>query len=134
MARWVKRVMDWYHRKSIIRGPVFRDKDDEPVRASDYDFDICTRIAEVQATRPGIVQADVDVFDRYSMRRSLRRGSDSQAIAQGIDEIVIELNNRWRLVEKAKGSGTPFQQVQSHFKIMSMPVTKLGPTNFFYQK
>ena len=114
VARWVKRVLDWYHTMGITRGPVFRDKDNEPVRASDYDFDICTRIAEVQANRPGLVQPEVDVFDRYSMRRSLRRGSDSQAIAQGVDAVDIELNNRWRLQEQAKGRKPKMRMIQHY--------------------
>ena len=117
VARWVKRVIDWYQKKSILRGPVFRDKEGEAVRASDYDFEICTWIAKVQATRPGIVQPDVDVFDRYSMRRSLWRGSDSQAIAQGIDEVVIELNNRWRRVEQARGQKPKMRMIQHYAEI-----------------
>jgi len=102
-AIWVERILTWYELKGITRGPVFRDEEGEPVRTSDYDFEICERIEEVQRTRTGLVDPDLDVHARYSMRRSLRRGSDSQAIAKKIPQLDIELNNRWRQQEKAKG-------------------------------
>jgi len=119
-AVWVERILAWYDRKRIVQGPVFRDDRGEPVRASDYDFEICSRIAEIQATRPGIVDPDIDVYDRYSMRRSLRRGSDSQAIVKNIPEVDIELNNRWRQQEAAKGRQPKRRMIQHYADVRIM--------------
>jgi len=48
------------------------------------------------------------------MRRSCRRGSDSQAIAQQVAEFDIELKNRWRLQEKAKGRKPKMRMIQPY--------------------
>ena len=40
-------------------------------------------------------------LDRYSMRRSLRRGSTAQARNKGVDPSIINMNNRWRSQEAA---------------------------------
>jgi hypothetical protein len=44
--------------------------------------------------------ASVCVEDDYSVRQSLRRGSTTQAQNQGIPEIVVEANQRWRKHER----------------------------------
>ena len=71
-AVWVKQILAWYDQNGITTDLVFRDEDGKPVWATDYDFDICVRIEEVQQMMPGIVDPDIDVHARYCMRRSLR--------------------------------------------------------------
>jgi len=45
------------------------------------------------------VEADLDVHERYSMRRFLRRGSDSQALIRNVPAADINMINRWRTRE-----------------------------------
>jgi len=60
-------------------------------------------------------RTEIDVFDVFSLRRSLRRGSDSQAIAQQVAPDDIDLNNRWRRVEQAGSRKATFQKMRQHY-------------------
>ncbi|KAL7559003.1 hypothetical protein ACA910_010881 [Epithemia clementina (nom. ined.)] len=59
---------------------------------------------------PALIPEQVDVINKYSVRRLLQRGSTSQARNKNVPKEVIELNNRWRTEESAgnqaaRGSG-----------------------------
>jgi len=112
---WVGRIIEWYERSRIDTGWVFRDEQGYPIRAMEYDYEFCQRLAEIQLIRKDLIQGDIDVFNVYSLRRSLRRGSDSQAIARNVDPADIDLNNRWRLVEKAGTRKATFNRMQHHY-------------------
>ena len=90
------RMLDWFGKQGVSDGWVFRDHEGRQIRATDYDYEFCRRLAEIQTTRKDLVRTEIDVFDVYSLRRSLRRGSDSQAIAQQVAPDDIDLNNQWR--------------------------------------
>ena len=49
----------------------------------------------------------------YSLRRSLRRGATIESENNKVDTVAIELINRWRKKETAKGAeaGLPMRQV-----------------------
>jgi len=93
---WMARMLDWFGKQGVSDGWVFRDHEGRQIRATDYDYEFCRRLAEIQTTRKDLVRTEIDVFDVFSLRRSLRRGSDSQAIAQQVAPDDIDLNNRWR--------------------------------------
>ena len=53
-------------------------------------------LRQVQIRFPATLPAHLKIDDEYSVRRSLRRGSTSDAHNQHIPKEVIEANNRWR--------------------------------------
>lgn len=92
-AMWMDRLFEWSKSKGVTEGFAFRSEDGEPVRASEYDF---TKLQEIQSKRPDLIDPKIDVFSRFSMRRSARRGSNTQALCQEVPVEYIHLNNRWR--------------------------------------
>jgi hypothetical protein len=56
----------------------------------------------------------IDVFERYGVSRSFRRGSNTHAINQGVSEADINRNNGWSKLEKAQGR-TPILRMQAHY-------------------
>ena len=113
-GKWVGRMVAWHEAKAVGKGPVFRILgSSDRVTATHCDCDVCGRIEEIQATQPGIVDQDLDVHDRHSMRRSLRRGSDTQALIQRIPTHVVEMFNRWRAKEAAQGRNVTMSVFQS---------------------
>jgi hypothetical protein len=56
----------------------------------------------------------IDVFERYGVSRSFRRGSNTHAINQGVSEADIDRNNGWSKLEKAQGR-TPILRMQAHY-------------------
>ena len=101
---WVGRMIDWYGKKGITNGPVFRNLETGmAVKASEYEFDILLELVAIQKTCGDIINETVDVYESYGVSRSFRRGSNTHAINQGLKEANIDHNNRWSMVERAKG-------------------------------
>ena len=78
----------------------------------DYDPLFRQYLTRVREKRPKLFSKAVDISD-YSLRRSLRRGATTEAENNKVDPVAIELINRWRKKEAAKGAeaGLPMRQV-----------------------
>jgi hypothetical protein len=105
---WVERMLDWYSRRGIASGPVFRNKWGDRAKAVDFQSPIFAKLLEIQCDCPELISRDIDVPGEYGMARSFRRGSDTQALNRKVSGTDIELNCRWRTVEKAKGKTRNF--------------------------
>ena len=57
----------------------------------------------VQRKCPNLIADMVQVEENYSLKRSLRRGATVEAQYVHIPTNMIEANNRWRKVARAKG-------------------------------
>ena len=57
----------------------------------------------VQSRCPNLIADSVKIEEDYRMKRLLRRGATADAQKARIPTPVIEANNRWRKVERAKG-------------------------------
>ncbi len=51
-----------------------------------------------------LISRDVDIENSYNIYRSMRRGATSRATAVGLTEVDINMNNRWRKFELARGA------------------------------
>ena len=59
----------------------------------------------------------VDIREEYSINRSCRRGSSTHAQNQNISESIIRMQNRWSMVENAKGRRPTFNMVETYSDI-----------------
>ena len=59
----------------------------------------------------------VDISEQYSINRSFRRGSATHAQNQKVPEHVINVQNRWRKVEGAKGRRPKFGMIENYSDI-----------------
>jgi len=104
---WVNRVLFMYRKSGVESGPMFRAISKKGVvrRASVGDMDLLLHdiLRQVQVRRPDVLPPDVVVEDEYSVRRSLRRGSTSEAQNAHVPKEVIEANNRWRKHMRSRG-------------------------------
>ena len=125
-APWFRRMVVWYERKAIHHGPVFRDSAGRRARAGEYEYEIRSQLEAIQQEGDGLINPAVQVFEDYGVSRSFRRGSDTQAIVQNVDARDIDLNNRWRRVEKAEGRkvGLKMQQHYADVKQMLKPLLR----------
>eukprot|EP00980_Cylindrotheca_fusiformis_P023557 scaffold10595_cov116-Cylindrotheca_fusiformis.AAC.1 len=103
-----------YHHKGWRNGWIFRQPDGEQAKIGQYDEEFITRLIRVQGRRPDLFEPNLEVVDVYGLRRSPRRGSTSEATNAGVRREVIELNNRWRKFERAKGRN-PSMDMASHY-------------------
>ena len=104
---WVGRALVLYKKAKIGTGPMFRSigKNGSIKKATIGDLDLLLHdiLRQVQARYPEIIPASVKVEDEYSARRSLRRGSTSEAQNVQVPKEVIEANNRWKKHMRSQG-------------------------------
>lgn len=102
---WLERMLNWYGPDR--KGYVFRNSAGHRVTCGYYAQVILGVIKQIQdSDRPeekGIVEPSCDVFEEFGMSRSFRRGSDTRALAAKVPQATIDLVNRWRTTERAKG-------------------------------
>ena len=63
---------------------------------------------------PPEIKGEDDIYDRFSMYRSVRRASNTRALNQGISPNDIDVVNRWKSVEAAQGT-KPGRQMRQHY-------------------
>jgi hypothetical protein len=71
-------------------------------------------LVRVQDRHPETIGPNINVEEEYSASRSLKRGATSQARNQQIPLDVIKVNNRWRKIERARGS-TPHMSLLERY-------------------
>jgi hypothetical protein len=111
---WVNEILSWYDRKGIHGGPIMRNRDGTRLKGSEMGRTVLPRLKMIQFDRPDLIGPGIDVDEEFGMGRSIRRGSNSQAINAGLRKEVIDRNNRWRKVERAKGRN-PRLEMQEHY-------------------
>jgi hypothetical protein len=116
-AKWVGRMLKWYHDKGVTNGPVFRKRNGSRAKAKDYEVEIFDRLERIQKEQPGVLDPSIDITEEFGLSRSFRRGSDSRAIAEEVPVTTIDLNNRWRKVESAKGKAPSFKMFEHYADI-----------------
>ena len=123
---WIERLL---HRRvnhqSRTKGWLFANSDGTRARFGNFDETFRRLISLAREKSPGVLPAAVDIND-FSLWRSPRRGAVLETTNQDVSEKVIELVNRWRKKEAAKGSepGLPMRQVYTQVR-SAVPIMKL---------
>lgn len=125
VRKWVRRLMNI--RRSVdgvMEGPLFINRRGVQGKLSDFNGDFQTFIALARERHPTTFSSKVEVED-YNLRRSLRRGSTTQAHNNGVSGPTIELINRWRKREAAKGAEPGLAMRQVYTQALSAVDTTL---------
>jgi hypothetical protein len=104
-------------------GPAFGNMDGS-CRYGWYEREILERFQVVQQKGPDIVPADVQVLEDYGISRSFRRGATSEARARGVKPADIDMANRWRAFESAKGH-CPRLAIRDHYSDIRLTIPAL---------
>ena len=67
---------------------------------------------------PPEIKSVEDIYERFLVFRSLRRGSNTRALNQNVSVNNIDMVNRWKTIEAAKGS-KPYQPMHQHYAKIS---------------
>ena len=103
---------------------MFADKNGKQSKIGDYDDMFHERLYRVKLAYPHLFQPGIDIRQVYSLRRSLRRGSNTEALNAGVPQPIIELNNRWRKYDKAKGM-KPGMSMFAHYTDIKLAMPTL---------
>ena len=123
--RWVSRLLSRRTRVDGRKsGPLFANKDGN--RASLGDFDPLFRdyLERLRQANPDVFLTSVSIED-YSLRRSLRRGATTTSQNNKVDGVAIDLINRWRKKEAAKGAEAGLSMRQVYTQVSQAVVAAL---------
>jgi hypothetical protein len=113
---WLERLA-WLliqEKKDKLAGPAFCHEDGTMLRSFELDREFHNSLRIVQLERPDLIPDKIDVSKSYGTFRSLRRGSLTKAMEEGIEGQDLELINRWRKFENSKG-GSPHMSMREHY-------------------
>ncbi|KAL7579541.1 hypothetical protein ACA910_007916 [Epithemia clementina (nom. ined.)] len=103
-VKWLMRLFNRYKTHAVSFGPLIRTTPAQTTPAQIKHLDVWFHkyLLQLQVMHPALIPEQVDVINKYSVRRSLQRGYTSQARNKKVPKEVIELNNRW-CTEKSAG-------------------------------
>jgi hypothetical protein len=78
----------------------------------------------IRARRGFLFDPGVNVVEVYSLSRSLRRASSSEAVNKQVPQFIINLNNGWRQFEGAKGRRLGMSMM-AHYKEIRLSIPTL---------
>jgi len=110
----------WFRKLLVVAGesatgPMFKMKgSNRKATITEMDRLFHEILERVQERYPSIIQKEEDVVGSYSMYRSPRRGSTTEAQNSNISQLVIESNNRWRKFANARWSKPGLSMMENY--------------------
>ena len=115
---WVKKLVAIRTREGRVDGPAVCGPTGEVLSTAILNNFFHEALIAVYERNPGLFLAGTkrpdDLEANYNVFRSFRRGSDTRAIAQGVAKLDIEVVNRWKGVERSKGT-RPNMTMEHHY-------------------
>lgn len=111
---WADQLAISLIRRNKRNGFIFVNSKSAQAKIGQFNDVFTERLTRVKILKPFMFEPGVSIVDSYSLRRSLRRGSTSEATNAGIPREIIEMNNRWRKFERAKGR-MPSMSMAAHY-------------------
>jgi hypothetical protein len=122
---WFERKLSVLTQQSMCKGSMFKSRTmGKKMSISEMDklFHSVLQL-EVQRRYPKVLPDSVKIMDKFSTFRSLRRGATSEAQNVKIPREVIEANNRWRKLSRAKGLTPGFSMMEKYLDAKSLVPT-----------
>ena len=102
-AEWLLRLLELYSTVGEAEGPLFRwrPRFEQAISIRELDVMWHKTLHALQIVQSSLVPDANETGSSFSFRRSLRRGSTTQARNQKVPKDVITINNRWRSQDRA---------------------------------
>jgi hypothetical protein len=121
---WLECLVGVWKEVGQTHGPAFGDRRGEVLEAGFIEGKIVDMLYELRAKSPTLVPQDVDFGEEFGISRSFRRGATSTARVRKLPEEVVNLTNRWRKFEHAKG-WRPRLSMQDHYSDIKILIPEL---------
>lgn len=125
------KVREWIHRLVKVKedmgkfnGPAFQDDVGGILSPRVIEGGLRERLHIIKETRPGLIPVDVDCFENFGISRSFRRGATSTARVRGVSDKHVDLINRWRKFENARGR-RPTLAMHDHYSDIEILIPEL---------
>jgi hypothetical protein len=117
VMEWVERLLKEKEMTGVISGFMFLRKDVKPAQAEDFEEALIERLEWIQQNTTGIITVTIDLWAKFGVKRSMRRGATTEALHTGIEGPTIDANSGWRKIESAKGKMPRFSMRQRYTQI-----------------
>jgi hypothetical protein len=97
---------------------LFRRKNESPAKLADFDEPLIERLVWIQENTESLIPMTVDLWEVVGCRRSMRRGSTTEALHMEVDASWSVANNGWRKFERAKGKMSSMAMRQLHTEML----------------
>jgi len=121
---WLQRLTEVWREAGRSHGPAFGTRHGEVLESSFIEEKIVDLLYELREANPGLLPAEMDFGEEFGVSRSFRRGATSTARVRKLPEEVINLTNRWRKFEHAKGR-RPRLTMQDHYSDIRILIPEL---------
>ncbi|CAJ1962796.1 unnamed protein product [Cylindrotheca closterium] len=130
-GKWMDRLCRSLLKQDRRNGFVFLGKDGNPKKIREYNEEFYERLRRVRVEKWFLFEPGIDISDEYGLRRSLRRGSNTEARNRKVSQPVIDMNNRWRKWEGSKGR-RPAMEMSAHYTEIRMSLPILWEYSFSF--
>ena len=110
---WIEKLLEVCTEEGRQAGFAFANKDGLPPDTAEYNALFRQYLYRMQQEWEDIFSAKEDVT-RYGISRTLRKSAVSRAGRAGLPEDVLNVMNRWRTVENARGA-RPKHNMKNHY-------------------
>jgi len=114
----LKRLLDEKRERGFTIGPAISDGEGKSWNSAMINDMLHELLMELFGTHQNLSPVDIilkeQIFEKYQCFRSLRRGSDTRALEQNLEDKDIDIVNRWRTVEEARGK-RPNRSMMHHY-------------------
>lgn len=126
IRRWIERLSNLLitenrHRRA---GPAFCDELGYVYDRGRMNGELFQALKKVQTDRPDLISAGVEFEETHNIHRSFRRGATTRAREAKVPKDIVELNNRWKKVERKSG-GMPNLSMQDLYTEMRQALATL---------
>ena len=123
---WLKLLVIGHKSLGRTGGPAITDPDGSIAKTSGLDallHDYLTRLHDEGMVFPVEIKDAEDISERFSVYRSLRRASDTRAMNMKVSANDIDVVNRWKRIEGAKGrkAAGPMRQHYAELSLLVQP-------------
>jgi len=121
---WLRRLIFVREVQGRLQGPAFSDEEGNIAHSCKYELAIMDHLAAIQEADPDLIPKDMGIYEEFGISRSFRRGATSTARAQGVDDRQVDLVNRWRSFESARGRKPRFT-MHDHYSDIRILIPEL---------
>jgi hypothetical protein len=117
IREWVERLPDEKARVGLTTGCMFLKTDGTPAKAIYFEEASVEKLEWIQQNTSGIIPLTINLWEEFGVRRSMRRGTTTEALNAGIDGPTIDANTGWRKVEAVKEKMPRFSMRQRYTQV-----------------
>lgn len=124
VKQWVSRAASVNEIAGRVRGPLFGDGQGGIIKPKVIELALMDKLQMIKETQPGLIPSDLDVYEDFGISRSFRRGATSTARVRGVEDKHVDLINRWRVFENARGR-RPALSMHDHYSDIEILIPEL---------